>query len=273
MVTDDITVALVTEIFTGEDVFDRLAPRLAEARERGARLALLPELPLDHWAPATRAPRMEDAEGPGGPRHAIQAAAAREAGIALVGGAIVVDPGTGRRHNTALVFDERGGLLASYRKLHVPQEEGYWEASHYEPGDEPPSVIPVAGARLGIQICSDANRPELSHLLGALGAELIFVPRATPPESYERWKLVMRANAVTSTVFVLSANRPEDRQGTSIGGPSLAIAPDGRVLLETTDPVAVVTLGRDLLREAREDYPGYLDVRAELYARAWGRLT
>jgi N-carbamoylputrescine amidase len=269
MSQERVTVALITEVFAGEEAAPRLRRRLDEAREGGAVLAFLPELPLDRWAPATRKALDEDAEPPGGRRQALQAEAARASGVAVVGGAIVTDPETGRRHNTALVYGGDGGLLGSYRKLHLPQEPGFWEASHYEPGDEPPAVVEAAGLRLGLQICSDANRPAMALVPAALGAEVVAAPRATPPGSYERWKLVLRANAVTGCTFVISVNRPEDREGTDIGGPSLAIAPDGEVLVESTAPLALATLDLERLREAREDYPGYLDLRADLYARAW----
>ncbi len=84
---------------------------------------------------------------------------------------------------------------------------------------------------------------------------------------------MLRANAVTCGVFVLSTNRPGPERGVDIGGASLAIAPDGEVMVETEEPLAIVTLDRDVVRSARAEYPGYLDVRASLYARAWRRLT
>ena len=136
-----------------------------------------------------------------------------------------------------------------------------------------PSVIEGFGLRFGVQICSDINRPEGSHLLGALGAEAIFNPRATERQTYPRWRVVFIANALTSTAYVLSVNRPAPEQGVLIGGPSIAVAPDGEVLVETTDPVALVRLERSRVERARREYPGYLPVRADLYARGWSRLV
>lgn len=265
-------VALVSEVFHGADAATRLAKLLAEARDGGALLAVLPELPLDPWYPATRQSREQHAEPPGGPRHTQLARAAAAAGIAVIGGAIVRDAATGVRHNTALVFDREGVLRDSYRKLHLPEEPGYWETSHYAPGSELPRVIDGFGLPFGIQLCSDANRPELSHALGALGAEAVFVPRATPRETYERWKLVLRANAVTSGLYVISTNRPRPESGVDIGGPSIAVAPDGELLVESERAVAIVTLARDAVRNARNEYPGYLATRADLYARAWNEM-
>ncbi len=264
--------ALITEVFPGEDAEQRLATRLVEARREGATLALLPELPLQSWCPLSKTPRDEDAEPPGGRRHAVQARAAARAGIGLVGGAIVRAPESGARCNVALVLAADGRLIETYAKLHLPDEEGFWEAHHYEPGEAPPRAIDAFDLSLGIQICSDINRPSGAQILAAQGAEMIFVPRATPAESYERWKLVLRAAAVTSAAYIVSVNRPEGEPGVNVAGPSLAIDPYGQVLIETTEPVRGVSLQRAVTQAARRDYPGYLALRSGLYGRAWRDL-
>ena len=78
-------------------------------------------------------------------------------------------------------------------------------------------------------------------------------------------------NAVTSCAYVISVNRPGEPGG-PIGGPSLAIAPSGEVLLETDVAVATVTLEKAALTAAHDEYPGYLDVRADLYERGWRQV-
>jgi hypothetical protein len=45
------------------------------------------------------------------------------------------------------------------------------------------------------------------------------------------------------------------------------------VLLETTDPIAIVTMESRVVSAARTAYPGYLPVRARLYADAWGEIA
>jgi len=277
---DTLTIALISEVFapaagegftgaTARALEARLAERLAQARELGAQVALLPELPLNPWPGASRTPREDDAEAPGGPRHAAMSRAAEVAGIGLLGGVIRREPSSGRRRNEALLFDAAGALILRYAKLHLPDEEGFWEACHYEPGDAPPEVCAAFGMPVGVQLCSDINRPEGSHLLGAMGAEAILCPRATESGTWDRWRTVLRANAVTSTANVLTVNRPAAEDGVPLGGPSLAVGPNGQVLLETLDPVAIVTLRRDAVARARSAYPGYLKVRADLYARGW----
>jgi predicted amidohydrolase len=269
----DLTVALISDVFFDADAERRLEARLAEARVAGADLAMLPEIPLNPWSPATMDAHAEDAEEPGGPRHEALSGAARAAGIGVVGGAIVRDTVDGLRRNTALVFDAQGRLVAHFAKLHLPEEPGFWETSHYVPGHQAAQVVGSFGMPVGIQICSDINRPEGSHLLAASGAEAILAPRATEQRTYERWRVVLRANALTSCAYVLSVNRPRPEGGVLLGGPSVAIAPDGTVLLETTDAVAVVRLERAAVAAARIHYPGYLPVRARLYADAWDEVA
>jgi predicted amidohydrolase len=267
-----LTIALISEVYWEPDGAARLADRLREAADRGADLAVLPELPLNPWSPATKEAREEDAEPMDGPRATAQAAAAAEAGIGLIGG-IVHRADDGRRTSRALAFDRGGTLVGTYEKLHLPEEEGFWETSHYEPGTEPPRRIDAFGVPIGLQLCSDNNRPEGTHLLGAQGVTAMLNPRATEEATYQRWKTVWRANALTSCCYVLSVNRPHPEQGVLIGGPSVAIDPKGEVLIETTDTLALITVDGAMVASARRGYPGYLPVRARLYADAWAEIA
>ncbi|MDH4335176.1 MAG: carbon-nitrogen hydrolase family protein [Chloroflexota bacterium] len=268
-----LTVALVSEAFWQPDGAVRLAQRLAECAQRGADIAVLPEIALNPWSPSSKVARADDTEPMGGPRHAILARAAREAGIGLVGGIIHADPETGRRTSRSLIYDRGGELIATYEKLHLPEEPGFWETSHYEPGTTAPARIDAFGMPIGIQVCSDAMRPEGTHLLGAQGVEAILIPRATEEITYQHWKLVFRGNARTSACYVLSVNRPDPEDGVLIGGPSIAVDPFGAVLLETTDRIGIVTLETAEVERARVAYPGYLPVRARLYADAWAEIA
>ena len=101
----------------------------------------------------------------------------------------------------------------------------------------------------------------------------ILIPRASEERTYQRWKLVFRANALTSCAYVLSVNRPAPEDGVLIGGPSIAVDPAGNAVLETTDTMSLVTLDAAVIRKARADYPGYLPVRAALYADAWREVA
>jgi N-carbamoylputrescine amidase len=207
-----------------------------------------------------------------GPRARAQAEAAAEAGIGLVGGIIHRDE-SGRRTSRALVFDRTGAVTATYEKLHLPEEPGFWETSHYEPGTRAPERIDAFGLPIGVQICSDNNRPEGVHLLGAQGVMAMINPRASEEKTYQRWKTVWRANALTSCLYVLSVNRPHPEDGVLIGGPSVAFDPNGELVVETTDQMATVTLDAKVVTNARHAYPGYLPVHARLYADAWDEVA
>jgi N-carbamoylputrescine amidase len=268
-----LTVALVSDTFWEPDGEMRLRETLAEAGERGADVAVLPELPLNPWTPATQEPRDDDAEPMDGPRARAQAEAAREAGIGLIGGIIHRESGTGRRTSRALILDHGGEVRGTYEKLHLPEEPGFWETSHYDPGDAPPQALDTFGIPIGVQLCSDTNRPEGTHLLAAQGAAAVLIPRATEEATYQKWKLVFRANALTSCCWVVSVNRPHPEAGVGIGGPSVVVDPRGEVVVETTDRLALATLDTAAVTEARKRYPGYLPVRARLYAEGWSEVV
>ena len=269
-------IALVHDVFFQSDGQSRLIDTLGEARDQGAVLAVLPELPCDPWYPAERAGdqgQAEEWEIAGGARHTLLSEAAAVVGICLVGGAIVRDPQDGRNYGTALVFDAAGRLATSYRKIHLPQEPGFWERDHYDPGLEPPKSTKICGIRLGIQVCSDLNRPQGIALLAAQGTELVVGPRATERATWGRWRMVLRASAITSGSFLVSVNRPGPERGVAIGGPSIAIDPDGEVLVETEKRLSVVDLDLEHVARARSSYPGYLEHGGGIYARGWAALS
>jgi predicted amidohydrolase len=268
-----LTIALVSDTFWEPDGDVRLRETLAEAAGRGADLAVLPELPLHGWSPATQESTDDDAEPMDGPRATAQARAAREAGIGLIGGIIHRDAASGRRTSRALIIDRDGAVRETYEKLHLPEEPGFWETSHYQAGDQPPRASDAFGIPIGVQLCSDTNRPEGTHLLGAQGAMAVLIPRATEEATYQRWKLVFRANALTSCCWVVSVNRPSPEGGALIGGPSVVVDPRGDVLVETTDRLALATIDASAVQEARKRYPGYLPIRARVYGEAWSEIA
>jgi len=271
MADDRLHIALIHDVFFGDGAIERLDALLGEAKAGGAELAALPELPFDPWIPGTRDVRGEDAEEPGGPRHRELCGAARRAGLGVLGGAIVADNGM-RRHR-ALLADVDGEIVSHYDKLHIPCETGFWERDHYEPGVALTPPYEGFGLKLGLQLCSDMQRPQTVTALAAMGAEVLLAPRATPAGSHERWRTVLRAAAIAGACYVVSINRPRAERGVEIGSPSLVIAPDGEVLVETVEALTLATLDRETVVAARKDYPGYLDVRANLYGKTWSSLS
>ena len=104
----DMRIALISEVFFDDPDAAHLTDALHRARDGGADLAVLPELPLNEWAPYSKVSKEEDAESIDGPRQQRMSEAAAASGVALVAGAIVRDEETGTRYNTAFVYDRVG---------------------------------------------------------------------------------------------------------------------------------------------------------------------
>jgi len=133
-------------------------------------------------------------------------------------------------------------------------------------------VLEYKNTRIGVQICSDANRSTAAQLLAAQGVQVILAPRASDPASWTRWRLAYRAMALTASAWVVSVSRPRPEFGVEIGGPSLMVNPMGEVVLETTEQIAVKVLDLQAVTDARQAYPGYLAWPAEMYAAGWQEI-
>ena len=262
-------IALISEVYP---VADRsLTEDLKQAADAGARIAVLPECPAQGWVPGGSTTEDADAEPAGGPRERRQAEAARLAGIALLGGGIE-RCSDGRRRNAAVLWDAEGVERLRYHKMHIPDEPGFREAAHYEPGFEAPAVVEVEGLRIGVQICSDNQRPDGAMMLAARGCECILNPRATERGLLDLWKTVWRANAITTGSWILSPNRPRPEPGTPLGGPSVAVTPCGEICVESDAKVSMVDVDPDRVASARAVYPGYLAIPSSSYAAAWSEI-
>ena len=235
-----LTVALISEVYWEADGVQRLKERLAEAADRGADLAVLPEIPLnpleprDEGGPATTTPRAWTGSGRAPrprrrPRPASAWWAASSTATSADGGRVV------RWSSTA-----RGSCEARTRSCTCPRSPASGRRATTSRAREAPQRIDAFGIPIGVQLCSDANRPQGSQLLGAQGVMAVLNPRASEERTLQRWKTVWRANAMTSCCYVLSVNRPYPERGVLLGGPSVAYDPNGDLLLETTDTLAPV---------------------------------
>jgi predicted amidohydrolase len=264
---DELSIALISDVFFEKDASERLVSRLQEAKDAGAQLAVLPEIACNPWSPATKEMKVSDAEELGGSRCKMQSNAANAVGIGLIGSAILQEGNS--RYNTCLFWDKNGERIGTYQKHHIPEEVGFWETSHYELGVEGFPVFDFSGFKIGIQICSDMNRPQGSHLLAATGADILIGPRSTELATYDKWRPVWIANALTTGCYVCSVNRPSPEDGVLLGGSSIAVDPNGKVVAESCDTITLFKAQQCTIKQARINYPGYLPCRSELYAKCW----
>jgi len=193
----------------------------------------------------------------------------KEAGAALVlPFAEVVDAGT--CYNSVALIDKSGKLRASYRKVHIPDSEGYREDLYFKSGNLGYVVARIGDVKIGLGICWDQWFPEVSRTLALKGAELLIYPSAIGSElvrpdydSRPEWELVMRAQAIMNRVFVAAVNRVGQEEMIRFYGGSFVADPWGKVLrrASTRRPETVlVDLDLSQVRGARSFF-GFFETR------------
>ncbi len=261
-------------------VVDAAAQRAAAA---GADLLLTPELFTTGYAPAQVSAAVSDAMTAAIDTGA-SAIAARH-GIALAYSAPTPAAG-GAWHIGAVLVDAAGTEVLRYAKVHLFGAE---ERAAFVPATEAPAVATIAGMRVGLLVCYDAEFPETVRALADAGAQVALVPTALSEGFDDVPQVLLRARALESQVALAYANHvgtaPEHDGGTLVlGGGSIVAGPDGRVLAQaprSTDPrstdadgaapedtfdliLADVTPGE--VEAARELVPYLRDRRPEVYA-------
>lgn len=266
-VGDSAPRAAVVQMTSGGGVAANLARAghwLAEARDRGAVLAVLPEnfsLMAQNEA-ARRAVTEPDGQGP------IQdflAATAARLGLWIVGGTLAVTvPGDARPAACCPVYDAQGRRVARYDKIHLFDvdlpggRERYRESDNISPGHGI-TVVDTPVGRLGLSVCYDVRFPELYRRLVDAGAEVLSVPAAfTAPTGRAHWEVLLRARAVENLCFVLAAAQSGlHPNGRETYGDSLVVGPWGEVLGRQPrgEGVVVATLDRERQQATRVSFP------------------
>lgn len=192
----------------------------------------------------------------------------------------------GLYHNTAVVFETDGSVAGVYRKMHIPDDPGFYEKFYFTPGDLGFEPIDTSVGRLGVLVCWDQWYPEAARLMALRGAEMLIYPTAigwnpddTPDErarQRQAWILSQRGHAVANGLPVVSVNRwgfEEDPSGATSGidfwGSSFVAGPQGEILLEAPDDapcecVADIDLSRS--EEVRRWWPFLRDRRIDCFA-------
>lgn len=148
----------------------------------------------------------------------------------------------GLYHNTTAVIDADGSYLGKYRKMHIPDDPGYYEKFYFTPGDMGYKVFNTKFARIGILICWDQWYPEASRITALRGAEILFYPTAigwavdqdedTNREQYQAWQIIQRSHAVANGVPVVSVNRTGREGDMQFWGGSFMTNAFGRLLYQ-----------------------------------------
>lgn len=200
--------------------------RLNAAAKNGAQLVAFPECAVTGYCFESFAEARELAEPVPGPATERLSAMCRRAGCHAVVGMIERD--AERLFNVAVLIGP-GGLVASYRKVHLP----YLGLDMFTtPGDQAWAVHNVAGTRIGLSICYDASFPESARALTLLGADLVTLPTNWPPGAETTAEHVINARAVENNIYYMSVNRIGTERGFRFIGHSKIAGPFGNTLAE-----------------------------------------
>ncbi len=257
--------------------------RVTEAAAQGARLVLLQELHNGaYFCQDESVATFDLAEPIPGPSTARLSALAARCGVVIVG-SLFERRAAGLYHNTAVVFDSDGRLAGKYRKMHIPDDPGFYEKFYFTPGDLGFEPVDTSVGRLGVLVCWDQWYPEAARLMALAGAEVLLYPTAIgwdpgdADDERERqrdaWILSHRGHAVANGLPVLSCNRvghepsPLGTAGIRFWGNSHVLGPQGEFLAEAGEDPTVLVCDIDLGRseDVRRIWPFLRDRRIDAY--------
>ena len=267
-------IALIQQ-HAGEDRAENLERALANmglAAERGARLAVFPEVALTRFFPQRRgfAEAAGWAEPIPGPIADRIAARARELSLVTVFNMYERDE-RGRTFDSSPVFEADGTLLGITRMVHITDYEWFHEQEYYHPGDRGAPVYQTSVGRIGVAICYDRHYPEYMRALGVAGAEIVCIPQAGgigewPEGMYEA---EVRTASFQNGYFTALCNRVGAEEKVTFAGESFISDPEGVVLARGAtleDDLVIADLDLEACARSTARTLFLKDRRPELYA-------
>ena len=185
----------------------------------------------------------------------------------------------GLYHNTTAVIDADGKYLGKYRKMHIPDDPGYYEKFYFTPGDLGYKVFKTKYATIGVLICWDQWYPEAARITALMGAEILFYPTAigwanhqdeeTNIEQYNAWQTIQRSHAVANGIPVVSVNRVGYEGDMKFWGGSFVSNPFGKLLYKASheeEETVVTEIDTEKSERYRTHWPFLRDRRIDSYA-------
>ena len=209
-----------------QDNLGRMADWVRAAKKRAVDLVCFPEMNITGYS--TRDVIKASAETVPGAISRSVFTLAREFKLAILAGLLEKDA-HGRVFASHLVVTPRG-VAGIYRKIHIaPPETDLFSA-----GDSI-ALFKIKGVKLGIQLCYDVHFPELSTRMATDGADVIFMPhaspRGTPVAKFNSWMRHLPARAFDNGLYVVACNQTGSNQkGLNFPGLSIILDPAGRII-------------------------------------------
>ncbi|BCX82972.1 N-carbamoylputrescine amidase [Methylomarinovum caldicuralii] len=290
---ETIRIAAVQQSCLGghEENLRRLSDATRKAAAERADLVIWPELHNGPYFCQTENPALFDlAETIPGPSTETVGRLAAELQIVIVA-SLFERRAPGLYHNTAVVFERDGNIAGKYRKMHIPDDPGFYEKFYFTPGDIGFKPIPTSVGKLGVLVCWDQWYPEAARLMALAGADILIYPTAIgwdPRDDEEEkrrhleaWRLIQRSHAVANGLPVVSCNRiglEPDPSGQTPGidfwGHSFICGPQGEYLAQAETEETLVVTQVDFARteKIRRIWPYLRDRRIDAYeglTRRW----
>jgi len=254
------------------------AQRVRLAAKRGAQIICVQELFRSPYFPQTEdADLFALAESIPGPTTEVFCPLAREEEVVVVV-SVFEKRAAGVYHNTVVVIDADGAILGKYRKMHIPDDPGFYEKFYFTPGDLGFRTFRTRYANIGTLICWDQWFPEAARLTALKGAEILFYPTAIGWHSSEPitirkdqqsvWELVQRGHAVTNGVYVAAVNRVGKEGELKFWGHSFVADPSGAILArgaQDKPETLIVRCDLSKIAETRHHWPFLRDRRIDAY--------
>ena len=191
----------------------------------------------------------------------------------------------GLYHNTAVVFEKDGSIAGKYRKMHIPDDPGFYEKFYFAPGDLGFEPIQTSVGKLGVLICWDQWYPEAARIMTLKGAEILIYPTAIgwfdedskeeKQRQLESWITIQRSHAIANAIPVISCNRvgfEKDSSGVLEGihfwGNSFICGTQGEMLAHAknqNETILYANIKHERTKEVRDIWPFLRDRRIEDY--------
>lgn len=259
--------------------------KITEAAEDGAELILLQELHNSvYFCQNEDACHFDLAETIPGPSTELFGRLAEQHQLVIVC-SLFEKRARGLYHNTAVVFDRSKTMAGIYRKMHIPDDPGYYEKYYFTPGDLGFDPIDTSLGKIGVLICWDQWFPEAARIMALKGADILLYPTAIgwdPDDNTEEqqrqldaWITVQRSHAIANGVFVAACNRTgfeKDPGGHTAGsqfwGNSFICGPQGDMLAQASDQIETILTAEidfERIEQVRRIWPYFRDRRIDEY--------
>jgi len=279
--SNKVTVALV-QMSCGAKPDQNLAKAVSaigQAVKKGAKIICLQEL-----FKSTYFPFVEDrkffklAEKIPGPTTEVLCQIAKTRKVVIVA-SLFEKRAQGVYHNTAVVIDANGKMAGKYRKMHIPDDPGYYEKFYFTPGDLGFQSFKTKYGTIGVCVCWDQWFPEAARLTALSGAQIIFYPTAIGWLADEKksdcvaqhsaWETIQRSHAIANGVYVAAVNRVGKEKDITFWGQSFIADPSGKLITRAStkkEEILYVECDLSKIDKVRESWPFLRDRRVEDYS-------